>query len=780
VARSYGGINVKIDGDYNNKDIKRAIGDLKALETNAQQTQSKFGAMSKGMKIAGAAIAAAAAAAAYGVVRFAGESISAASDLEESLSKVRTVFGDASGSVETFAKDAAVNLGLSEQAALEATGTFGNLFTAMGINAGKAAGLSTEVVQLAADLASFNNIDVQEAIVALRSGLVGETEPLRRLGVNLSAARIEAYALESGLVATKGQLDAATKAQAAWALITQDAATASGDFARTSDGLANTQRTLKAAVDNASASVGTGLVKALESFVDSAGGPQGAAETIEVLGERLGLFVEGVAIAVSGVNDLEVSIKRQNRVLDVATDNYKRAGGGILGFADAVVSAQSSGQNIFTAVATGFQAIAQEARDAAAAQEAMAAVMSGSVKPADHLANSLDNLRAKTDAANDAARAYVEQTGVQLFQIQAANKTYRDAGVRAHRMAEDTREAAEAADKLTRSTGASARSADKMRINFNAAAKDFGDASVSIEGNAVKVSQAVGTAFEARTKVFRNIVQTQIGIIQQATAELDSYADSVTNTILGSLDFSTTDAEGNPMTPEQIFQAIMGDIDNREAAVKAIAESNIMTRLPEALAQKILTLPPDAAVALANYFSANPEQLAQLDKNYQDLATATQTLLGIPMAETFATIGDQSAVNMITNARERIGKAADKFKSYVQRKLSTTITVGVRYHALNSLPGVGGGSIDVQGAANGGAISAGVPTLVGERGPELILPSVNSTVVRSEYMPRGGGSTINLTINAGMGTDGAEVGRHIVEALKQYERRNGAVPIRTA
>ena len=93
------------------------------------------------------------------MTRFAAQSVGAASDLDESLSKTRTVFGDASASVEKFAQDAATNLGLSTQAALEATSTFGNLFTAMGINAGKASALSQEIVQLAADLASFNNIE---------------------------------------------------------------------------------------------------------------------------------------------------------------------------------------------------------------------------------------------------------------------------------------------------------------------------------------------------------------------------------------------------------------------------------------------------------------------------------------------------------------------------------------------------------------------------------------------------------------------------------------------
>jgi len=453
MARSYGGISVKIDGDYNNKDIKRAISDLKALDDNADQTRKKFGAMSKGMKIAGAAIAAAGAAAAYGIVKFAGQSIAAASDLDESLSKTRTVFGDASASVENFAADAAKNLGLSEQAALEATSTFGNLFTAMGINAGKAAGLSTEVVQLAADLASFNNIDVQEAITALRSGLVGETEPLRRLGVNLSAARIEAYALESGLVATKGQLDAATKAQAAWALITQDAATASGDFARTSDGLANTQRILRAAVDNASASVGQGLVIALQDATQQAGGPEGLATAIEDVGEEIGYMVRGGATVVQYLDDLADGfneVAKRAGFADEETD----------GFAQQMSRLLTRGpQEALKVIADSLADLGREQEAAAAATAAMADVMSGSVKPADHLADSLSNLRVRTDEATNAAARYVEQTGVQLFQIQAANKTYRDAGVRAQRLSTEMEEAAEA----TSSLGGASRSAGHAR-----------------------------------------------------------------------------------------------------------------------------------------------------------------------------------------------------------------------------------------------------------------------------------------------------------------------------
>ena len=186
--------------------------------------------------------------------------IGAASDLEESMSKVGVVFGDASEEVEDFASTAATSLGMSEQAALEATGTYGNLLRAMGLTSEESADMSTSLVTLAADLASFNNIDPTVALEKLRAGLTGETEPLKTLGINMNQARLEAKALELGLISAGETMDAAAKAQAAYAIMVEDTALAQGDFARTSDGLANSSRILKAQLQDVSAELGEKLL----------------------------------------------------------------------------------------------------------------------------------------------------------------------------------------------------------------------------------------------------------------------------------------------------------------------------------------------------------------------------------------------------------------------------------------------------------------------------------------------------------------------------------------
>lgn len=189
-----------------------------------------------------------------------GLALKAASDLSEQTNKVGVVFGKAGAEVLAFSKSAATGLGVSQRAALESAGVYGNLFRAIGLTETASAKMSTRLLTLTADLASFNNAAPEEVFEALRAGLVGETEPLRRFGVNLNEARIQQEALNLGLVKGKEPLDASVKAQAAYSLILKDTSLAQGDFARTSGGLANQSRILKAQLEDTAATMGTKLI----------------------------------------------------------------------------------------------------------------------------------------------------------------------------------------------------------------------------------------------------------------------------------------------------------------------------------------------------------------------------------------------------------------------------------------------------------------------------------------------------------------------------------------
>jgi hypothetical protein len=191
-----------------------------------------------------------------------GKAVQSASNLEEQMNKVAVVFGPkASKPLIEWSKTTARALGISQVATLSAIGTFGNLFRSMKIGLTPSRDMSKSLVTLAADMASFNNASPEDVLLAIRAGLVGEVEPLRKFGINLNDARLREEALRLGLVkSTKEVLPAAVKAQAAYSLIMKDSSLAQGDFARTSSSLANQQRIAGAVVEDSFAKIGAAIV----------------------------------------------------------------------------------------------------------------------------------------------------------------------------------------------------------------------------------------------------------------------------------------------------------------------------------------------------------------------------------------------------------------------------------------------------------------------------------------------------------------------------------------
>jgi hypothetical protein len=151
----------------------------------AERSVDKFKNTAKtAFKVAG--VAAGVAAVKVGI-----DSVKAASDLQEQINKSRVVFRGSERDILKWSQSTAFGIGISRRAALEAAGTFGNMLVPMGFARDRAAEMSKRMVQLASDMASFNNVPTAEALDAIRSGIAGETEPLRRLGVDLRVAALE-------------------------------------------------------------------------------------------------------------------------------------------------------------------------------------------------------------------------------------------------------------------------------------------------------------------------------------------------------------------------------------------------------------------------------------------------------------------------------------------------------------------------------------------------------------------------------------------------------------
>lgn len=246
------------------------LGDTSHLEGALDKTGGALKRVGGGFASMGKAAAIGIGAAAAVAIPFGIKAVQMASDVEESLSKVNTVFGKSGSEIDKWAKGAATSIGLSRGEALDAAGSFGNMFTQLGIGAPKAAAMSKSIVGLAADFASFHNADISEVINAQEAAFRGEYDSLQRFLPLINAATVEQKAMEMTGKASAKALTAQEKALAVNALMAEGAGKALGDFQRTSGGLANQMRILKAKAADFTAHVGSVLLplvlKGLEVF----------------------------------------------------------------------------------------------------------------------------------------------------------------------------------------------------------------------------------------------------------------------------------------------------------------------------------------------------------------------------------------------------------------------------------------------------------------------------------------------------------------------------------
>ena len=246
---------VKISFDADLTGLQKGV---RGATTDVQSFGDKVGDFSRKAALAFAAVAAAVGVMAFKIGK---DAVLAASDLGETISKVGVLFGDSAKEIEKFAEGAAKSLGQSKQQALDAAANFAIFGKSAGLSGEELVKFSTEFVSLAGDLSSFNNVSQDEAINAIGSALRGEAEPLRRFGVLLDEATLKNAAMQLGIITTtKEALTPQQKVLAAQKVIFEQTTAAQGDFARTSDGLANKTKILTAELDNTKVIIGEALL----------------------------------------------------------------------------------------------------------------------------------------------------------------------------------------------------------------------------------------------------------------------------------------------------------------------------------------------------------------------------------------------------------------------------------------------------------------------------------------------------------------------------------------
>ena len=233
-------------------------------------------------------IAAGAAAAKIGqwLVDFGKDAIQAASDLQEVQNVVDVTFGDGARQIEAWAQTAGTQFGLTETQAKKFTSTLGAMMKSAGLAGPEIVGMSTDLAGLAADMASFYNLDFETAFQKIRSGISGETEPLKQLGINMSVANLEAYALTQGITKAFDSMSQGEQTMLRYQYLMQATADAQGDFARTSDGFANATRMLETNLEQLKTNVGSLLLPVINGAVTGINGLLGGLASLTSTGKR--------------------------------------------------------------------------------------------------------------------------------------------------------------------------------------------------------------------------------------------------------------------------------------------------------------------------------------------------------------------------------------------------------------------------------------------------------------------------------------------------------------
>ena len=265
--------SLTLDSDGFHEGVDEAIQEGKKLaDTVDEQSKGVKGSLTDAFSVMGGNLMSKAFSAALGFLVDVGkEAIQTASDIQEVQNVVDVTFGDNAAAIESWANTARSQFGLTELQAKQYTSTMGAMLKSMGIGESDVYGMSTAMAGLAADMASFYNLDFDEAFNKIRSGISGETEPLKQLGINMSVANLEAYALSQGITKAYESMSQAEQATLRYNYLMQVTADAQGDFARTSDGLANSWRQFKTNMSSIVASIGEAVLPVVNDAINAIG-----------------------------------------------------------------------------------------------------------------------------------------------------------------------------------------------------------------------------------------------------------------------------------------------------------------------------------------------------------------------------------------------------------------------------------------------------------------------------------------------------------------------------
>ena len=693
--------------------IKRVGDDLGGMGSKLASVLPSF----KTVAIAGTAAFGAVAAASFKLVTM-------ASNLEESQSKVNVVFGASAGVINEFAETSARSFGITKQAALEATGTFGNLIQAFGIGRGQAAGMSTTLIGLAADLASFNNTSIEDAIQALRSGLSGETEPLKKFGVAINDVRLKEEARTLGLYDGKGALDITAKTQAAYALILKDTSLAQGDFERTSGGFANQMRILQASLSDAATELGVVLLPYFKTFVTFVNdnivpGVLAFADTIGEKGLVPALAAGVAAMGQFGITTVNVLEGSYIALLNFAHDRSK------------------TGRILADAAALGF---GLQGNIVGAGKSLAVAVAMSKVQDATNQA------LAGAGAMFDGFRAKVYAAQLQLAQM---GKPPKDVSDSLDRMGQATRSA-------TYSVTQFVPVIKSLGTGTGGAAKNVKDATEKLKEytDALKSSNSAHKAFTQAQKASIKAGKS----LTEANSNLTDAQSALDQAVAG----YGADSPQAKKAAQDLAQAQRGleragyNVEGSLFAIKDAEEALNKARSdPESTPQSIR----EAEIALAEAKLSSADAIDAQTEATTGLTKATGLLNDAIFGASVGSEIFKDLSDALTEAKQRQADATDAVAEAIDRETE----------ALDKYK---------EAIKQAGEIANKYPKVVAANPMDGVVDTIPETVTGNSTGFNPNGSPINVTVNAGLISDKDQLAFELTDLFTEFARKNGGSTLR--
>lgn len=631
-------IRIPIISEFNPKGVAAAKAEFASLQTTGSKAMFLF---QKAVLPAAAAIGT--------FTSVISPAIRAASDFQEATSKVNVVFGRASKSIKDFADNAARNLGQSKQSVLDAAGTFGTFGKAAGLAGEDLAGFTTDFVTLSTDLASFNNTSPEEAVLAIGAALRGESEPLRRYGVLLNDAVLKQEAMTLGIYDGKGALTAQQKVLAAQAAIYKQTNDAQGDFMRTSDGLANSQRTLKAVFDDAKVALGQAFLKQAET----------ATQNILFLSQAL--------------EKIPTPTGQANTKLKETT-----------GLLKAMQNPLSNAWYWLTKTREAFE-----------------------------------GTKGATGAYNEDLRRSAQQT---------------------MRMADE---------------------AGIFNKKFTETETAVGGAKKEIESYAKALKDGLGNALDDAKDA-----------LDDAKNAFNDFATSVAEGIKSAFSFADAQTAGEETGAgflDGLRSQVAGVVDYARK-IQELLDKNLSR---ESLA-KVLESGAEAGMAIADQLIAGGQTAIDETNALVNSANAAAEKVGMGAAAKWYQGGIDTAQKMVDGIQSELDKLTPKLMAKMDAlaaKMKRTVDIDVRVtETVNRvIATIAGGGIPKM--AEGGIVSRPTLALIGEAGPEAVVPL--------SKMNTGGGGDVNINVTGGLATS-AEIGQSVVNALRAYSRSAGPLALNIA